>query len=394
MGVDGLVDFGHLADGFVQGNDGRGRRGTIWQGGFFDSPGCWSRLIFDKIALQGRVTAPRAGATHRDVRRGDGVMGMALAPEQFQMPNELRDLVLSKKCVAFIGSGPSTGCYDSWPELVNALCKLCGSRSRVNRDSHPDAFLDAAQDAKDTNEGAYYNYLGQHFGRPANHASLTYDALLALPFRCYLTVNLDPLLALKCRNARIGCDTNIKVYPALDRMAMANRSIHYLHGYISEGTTPPRGSIVLSRKEFKAAYGANSSLMNLLVPTFEYDAVVFVGCRLKEPVMSSVFAICKQHQQARLKIMMEHGHCTTDVPRRFILVPQPEVRGSDGEPNAELGTKIISEEAAHYNGLDIKPVWYPAPGGDHSALRYALETLAELPAITTNLGWEGGVYAP
>ena len=315
---------------------------------------------------------------------------MALTSERLQLPAELKEAIRSKKCVAFVGSGLSAGCYDSWPDLVNALCERCGSASRVHRDSHPDEFLDAAQDAKDANENEYYNLLWEHFGRPAVYASLLYDSLFALPFGCYLTLNFDPLLALKCRTAKIDCDTTPKAYPSLDRMVMARRSIHYLHGLIQEGSAPARGTIVLAREDFETAYSANSNLMNLLVPTLVQDPIVFVGCRLKEPPIKQVFSICKKHQQTRLSAMMELGQCPSKPPRRFILLPKPEVRTSQIDVDASQAEGTVSIEA-YYGELGITPVWY-ASDGDHIALRRAFDDLAELPLIGPDHGWDGGDY--
>jgi hypothetical protein len=175
---------------------------------------------------------------------------------------------------------------------------------------------------------------------------------------------------------------------------MVNRSIHYLHGFIEVGTIPVEGTIVLARGEFDEAYGSNSSLMNLLVPTLENDPVLFIGCGLREPTMPRVFDICKKHQQNRLRVMVESGNPLSKPPSRFIFLPKPEVinemsafdiqRSQDDE---------MSNQQAYYSGLEIEPVWYDAPGNDHSALRTALERLAELPDVKPDYGWQGGPYA-
>jgi SIR2-like protein len=318
---------------------------------------------------------------------------MALPINKLQLPDELKDIILSGKCVAFIGSGLSAGCYDSWHELVNNLCERCGSSSRVERNSSSNEFLDAAQDAKGSDEQAYYSFLGEHFGRPVDKASLLYDAILSLPFECYLTVNFDPLLAIKSRTSKISCDTSIKAYPSLDRKCMTNRSIHYLHGYIEEKSTPASGNIVLSRGEFVTAYKANSNLMNFLVPTLENDCIVYIGCRLKEPVMPKIFAICQEHQKTRIKTMVELGHKVSNPPKQFILLPEPEVRKSKEDIDIIQSKKNIMEnEEANYKSMGITSVWYKASGNDHSNLRYALENLVELPDITPHHGWDGGAH--
>jgi len=173
---------------------------------------------------------------------------------------------------------------------------------------------------------------------------------------------------------------------------MGNRSIHYLHGFINERLTPTDGTIVLARSEFQEAYGDNSNLMNFLLPTLANDPIVFLGCSLKEPVMARLFDICKQHQQKRLKTIAELGRSAGNLPSRFIFLGRPEVKDSCGKVNAALSKAAVEKQEAFYSRMDIRPVWYSAPEEDHSALRYALERLAELPDIGPNYGWEGSSY--
>jgi hypothetical protein len=314
---------------------------------------------------------------------------MRIVSERFQLPESVQKLIRSSTCVAFVGSGPSIGAYYSWPELVNRLCEQCGSDIRVTRDSPSDAFLDAAESAKRSNEERYYEVLGEHFGRAADHASLLYDVLLILPFGCYLTPNLDPILALKGRTASRKCDSQIRSYPSLDRKAM-NRTINYLHGMIPEGRMPERGTIVLARSEFEEAYAANSNLLNFLIPTLENDPILFIGCRLHEPVMGQVFAICKAHQQRRQELIIKQGRVSTPPPR-YILLPEPEIKTDiSGEVNAQDADDQKTKETDYYKGMGIEVVWYPSAGGDHSALRFALDSVAELPDTVPTHDWGGG----
>ena len=313
--------------------------------------------------------------------------------ENLEIPQNLRDMIRSKKCIVFIGSGPSYGLYDSWHELVNGLCKRCGSTRHVTRDSPTDEFLDAAQEAKLSNKSAYYRFLGERFGRPVEHAPFLYDILLSLPFGCYLTVNFDPLLARKAQTASLRCSLPVQAYPSLDRKMMTNRSIHYLHGFIGEGAIPAEGTIVLARDEFNEAYGDNSNLMNLLVPTLENDPILFIGCRLREPVMPRIFDICKKEQLKRQRIIAELGRPPSKPPPRFILLSRPEVQNDKtGQTDPEQSQVEVEKQQRYYQDLEIEPVWYDAPANDHSALRIALERLAELPKVTPDHGWQGDVY--
>jgi hypothetical protein len=246
--------------------------------------------------------------------------------------------------------------------------------------------LDAAQDAKDRNPQEYMTVLGRCFGRCAQHANLLYDALLALPFDCYLTVNFDPLLSLKARTAKLSCP-QVYAYPALDRRHASGRTIHYLHGLIEEGECPARGPVVLARKEFEDAYMDNSNLMNFLVPTLENEHVVFVGCRLREPAMERIFGICKEHQSQRLKVASERGAHSSPPPRRYIVVPEPQEPNASGTHDTARSRDEQQKLETYYGGFDIRPVWYKADGDDHTMLRTAFETLAALPSLRPRYTW-------
>jgi len=53
----------------------------------------------------------------------------------------------------------------------------------------------------------------------------------------------------------------------------------------------------------------------------------------------------------------------------------------------------MSAQQTYYSNFDIEPVWYDAPGNNHSALCTALEQLAELPPVKPDYGWRGDPYA-
>ncbi len=303
-----------------------------------------------------------------------------------QIPPRLRETVLRQTCVAFIGSGISADSYPSWSDLVNKLCEYCGSDHCVRVGDPEEAYLDAAQDAKDSARDKYFSFLGETFGNSDRPASLTYDALLALPFESYLTVNFDPLLALKARTAHRPCAAEVCAYPSLDRRKMGNRSIHYLHGLINVGDIPIDGTIVLARDEFEAAYQDTSPLMDFLVPALENDPLIFLGCRLREPVMERVFRICKNRQRVRQDLAARNMQ-PTSCPPRFIFLPRPEPTSDGKLALAESRDHQVREEA-HYRNMNIEPVWYNAPSGNHSQLRHLLEDLAGLKRPIVKYGLE------
>ena len=304
-----------------------------------------------------------------------------------KVPYELRDLILGGKCFVFIGSGASSLSYYSWPKLVNRLCEECGISRRVNKDSPAEELLEAAYEAKLSDNDAYFKFLGEHFGS-MNSIPWLYHVLFSLPFDSYLTVNLDPLVAKTAQTARHKCTLPINAYPALYSRNVGKRSIHYLHGYIEEDSTPTEGQIVIAKDEFEHAYKADSNLMSFLVQTLENESILFIGCRLREPVMKRVFGLCEERQRHRQQIIVESGKSRSSPPEKYILLPEPVVFSESGEIDVDLSHKELYAQQALYHDLAIKPVWYKA-SSKHQDLENALEQLANFPPVQPAYGWGG-----
>lgn len=303
-------------------------------------------------------------------------------------PAPLSEVILGGRCAAFIGSGLSASEYPSWPELVSRLCQACGVGPIVNNASSEAELLEAAEQAKARDSVAYHGTLWGIFGGVIPHIPLPYMILLSLPFDCYLTHNFDRLLSMGAVLAARKCKVPPQAYPALDRKDLGGRSIHHLHGIVTEDQAPVDGQIVLARSDFDDAYAANSNLMNFLVSTLESEPLVFVGCRLREPVMSQVFKICKDHQLRRKKLIAVMGGAASGPPPRFILLKKPQLPDPLGKYDADRSEEQMVADEEYYRGMDIQPVWYGGGGPDHSDLQLALQRLADLPALRPNYGWQ------
>jgi len=166
------------------------------------------------------------------------------------------------------------------------------------------------------------------------------------------------------------------------------RSIHHLHGLVTEDRAPVDGQIVLARGDFDDAYAANSNLMNFLVSTLESEPLVFVGCRLREPVMTQVFKICKGHQLKRAKLIAVTGGAASAPPPRFILLKKHHLFDPLGKYDAARSREQMVADEDYYRGMDIQPVWYGGSGPDHSELQLALQQVADLPVLRPNYGWQ------
>lgn len=129
----------------------------------------------------------------------------------------LRKQVLSGRCVAFLGSGLSTGLYPSWTDLVYRLCVECNApNSEAAKSADADLLIQLADDAHSADPDMYYHVLDEEFGRWPTDTRLAYDLLMRLPFQSYVTTNFDPLLEYESRKPehrdRSG---GVHAYPSL-----------------------------------------------------------------------------------------------------------------------------------------------------------------------------------
>lgn len=307
---------------------------------------------------------------------------------RFRLPESLSEIILSGRCVAYLGSGlSSTGLYHDWRTVINDLCKHCGIPRRVTKQSPAEDLLTAAQEAKDASLIGYREYLAGHFGRHVDRYSRLYQALLKLPFKCYLTSTFDPSLQLMWRTDGGVNANNVHVYRALNREHCAKRSVHYLHGLIEENMQPSQIDIVLAQGEFDSAYEPDSNLRQFLIPTFEEDPILFIGCRLEEPALLEVFEITKKHQLERRERMSELGLLEGSPPPRYILLDRQVVQLDDGTIDEIESERQEQSANAFYRNLDIDVCWYNRFQNGHGSLVEALETLAKLSKKSPEYGW-------
>lgn len=319
---------------------------------------------------------------------------MPLSDHTFHIPDDLKDLLRSGQCVAFIGSGVSSGSYPPWYKLVQDLCKECGVVSSdwegVHENTDTSILLDLSQKAKDSCKKKYYDYLDKIFGKSLGQidkykeSSDRYFTLLAMSFRSYITINFDPLLFILSKNAKTKCHKDVFPYPYLDRINMShNRSIHYLHGIIDKENKAYDNSIVFTEDEFDKAYNNGGKCANFLLQVLEFEKVLFIGCRLREPIMKFVFdAYLRNKKLSNIQSTYNNKH-ETDVLNHYIILDKCYVNSEDVDGKIdEIKTRnLIDKDEDYYHSLGINVIWYPQ--GDHKQLWKVLDDLAglELPVI-------------
>lgn len=295
------------------------------------------------------------------------------------LPSEIVSLLRGGDCIAYVGSGPSILCYQSWPVLINSLCSDCGVSVRVGESAQAWELLDAAECAKSASSTTYFATLGKIFGKIGKTDPL-YETLLRIPFKSIITPNLDPLLA---HAIRFNDDwSRVMKYPDLDREYIRDRTIYHFHGLICEGEVPTQGDIVLAASEFEEAYGADGLARIFLLETFRRTPICFLGCKLGEPALQEVFEICKV-QQATLQ---EKGG--GKLPQRFIFLAREEFTDTRAGEHEQENKRRVNAAETHYADFGMRVWWYDAKDEHHSGLRRSLEQVAEIPAVPLKFGFD------
>ena len=330
----------------------------------------------------------RAVSVSSQTSRGDADLDsvvMPTNPANLEIPDDVVELLRSGKCIAYLGSGLSHGIFPSWPVLVNELCDSCGSDRRVGDSSRPDELLDAAQEALDTDDKAYYKRLHEIFG-VTHLTNPLYGILLQVDFKSYITVNFDRLLIDVARLNGAKCSRLMK-YPHLDRQFIGSRTVYHIHGLIEDDVIPNRDTIVLSRSEFGKAYGENGSVKRFLLDAFLNDPVCFIGCELREPALKEVFQICKVQQET----IRDLGG--GQPPKRYIFLPRRAVSVSSQTSRGDAEERSMADEDYYYSRYDITVVRYDPVDDVHSGLRKQFELIAGIPEIRRKFGFaEEGIH--
>lgn len=296
-------------------------------------------------------------------------MNLPLDKQNRQAFERLKDEVAQGDWVAFIGSGLSSGLYPNWSELVGKLCEACGVDVNDNNLSAggSEKLIELAGAARRADKTSYDNCLREIFGQRKVYAlPIVYSYLMKIPFKSYLTLNFDPLLAeaqrIHHRNAN-----GIHRYPSLNAMELRDRAVFYLHGVVLGDASEVQ--IVLGKEEFEHAYAYDSTLRTFLVQVFTFRRVCFIGCTLQEPKLQELLSRCTTFKEDFFRNRKE------DAPRHVILLPEP--------------CKVKKEKTEqHYSNMGIRVIWFDPRDKQYTGLTELLENMAELPPIQLRTGFE------
>jgi len=173
----------------------------------------------------------------------------------------------------------------------------------------------------------YNASLQSMFGKLATNERRALSLLIRLPAKGFVTTNYDRLL----REQANLYDSNAfapRAYPYLSASDLGGpkKPIYHIHGAIAQ-----RGpvNIVLSKSEYKEAYGSRSLLPGLLKDLLSMQDILFVGCSLDEPAMKRLF---KQVHDIIKRLSAGSQYAA----RRYILIEKRFQMIKDPVSNAAL----------------------------------------------------------
>lgn len=269
---------------------------------------------------------------------------------------QLKDLVLQKKCIAFIGAGFSIPPSKAWQPLVKKIAQECG----IPYD--PDDIYHVIDACIELNERACNETLRHELPLYIPGTRNAIPELLNLQFKAILTTNFDPWI---WREANRNGYPQFYVYPTLPGL---REGMFYLHGqFNSESPNSSISKLVFGEKSFKEAYD-NSLLTGLLMNLLVYERIAFISFN---PLEEHFVKLIKKSNHIYKYLMNEKGQ-SAPGPRHFCLWPAPNRQYMTDEEIAENRIRLREIES-----LEIAPVIYPMEGKDHRGLERLLHNWRE-----------------
>jgi len=292
------------------------------------------------------------------------------------LANEVAPLVLKGNCVAWIGSGLSrVAKYPEWDKTLDHLCDACNV-PRLFREAAEDAdrLIDTAEQCFQKDSLAYERTLANLFGHPPVEDRIAFRLLMKIPFKAYVTTNFDPLLSIACGDAN---GHSLHCYPDLPVMALGGStpSVFYIHGLARRDGEACGTQLVLARGEFERAY--DGIVGSFLLQFLAYCDVIFLGCRLSEPIMKEVF-----RRVHRIQLQIKESRGNPVMPRRQMLAPVRELEvplGSGPTPTRrERDNEAEVKEDKRFQEMGIDVTRYqPADATRHWEVEQFLELLQD-----------------
>lgn len=286
-----------------------------------------------------------------------------------------------KRLIAFVGAGVSASVgYPTWNRLLTRLhqtvMKLPAAPASpkyiLQLRRMKDSLWRAEEYRRLLGRAGFEAVLWESF-RPIDRSSPALQALVALPFRHFLTTNYDDSLetALRSRPEQGSRGTRLEVIDWADNERLSHflaslstpdgpQHLVYLHGRYGEP-----GSTVLTESDYVRRYVVSDDAGRKLFALLITQPVLFIGFSLEDPELAYIL----RHVQARL---------AAGVTQHFAILPSP---GG-------------SEQEAAYKGYyakkyGVQALFYPTTD-NHAALADILRALGTQSTVKPSTPARGG----
>ena len=275
---------------------------------------------------------------------------------QFSSFLDLVDVIKRQRIAPFIGAGACLPAgYPSWGQALQNLANQMGGTTpaEVKDDLDSYQYLRVAEVLYEKNEYIFQNFVQTEFRLKPNHEDTKsvfppiIELLPALAKSCIVTTNFDCLIE-KCFERYTGKPLDGHMYGKQAHNGFVSRLLKGEHCLMKlHGDSEQAQSYVFTDSQYKEAYGDGEidftkQLPRSLRQIYISYSLLFIGCSLEQDRTLELF-----------KSVKDEGHF--EIPTHFALLAN-----CNPEDKAEKMGRLLS--------MNIKPIWYPAPNGDHSLL--------------------------
>ncbi|CAH6883407.1 SIR2_2 domain-containing protein [Vibrio chagasii] len=310
----------------------------------------------------------KLGEKHRDA--------LTLLKSSNQLPIFLDfvEAIKRNRIAPFIGAGASLPAdYPAWGQALEGLAKTMGGDIPGQVKDYLDnyRYLEAAEILYQHNEHVFKNYVQTEFRLKAAQEDdrpvfpPVIDLLPELAKSCIVTTNFDRLIEKKFELVS-GKPLSGYMYGKqeqngfVSQLLKGQQCLMKLHGDYEQAQ-----SYVFTNTQYSDAYGIEEidfkkQLPRSLRQIYISYSLVFIGCSLEQDRTLELF-----------KSVIDQGHF--EIPSHYAFLADCEP-----ESKADKNGRLLS--------MQIKPVWYPVEGHDHSMLIKLLKLAIDVANKKLSLG--------
>ncbi len=208
------------------------------------------------------------------------------------VPTELVDSYLQKKCGFFVGAGLSRGAgYPDWPGLLLGLINKAEHNNSLSHEranecrslaEDPNKYLMLAEEMKDILGVEVKTYIEETFSNSSVKPSAAHEALVELKNNNFIiTTNYDQLI----EKAFVKHDiyqTGYKYYEAHAIQRQLFRREFFLLKAHGDAVSAAE-NVILTDKDYRQLLYKEPGYQSALQSIFTMYSVIFIGCSLQDP---------------------------------------------------------------------------------------------------------------